>query len=74
MGGGDMSLPESEVRANVRLIAAAPELLEALKRCADALLVAVRFGSEELPGFDPNDHEVIKQARAAIRKATGQEA
>ncbi|OOE15148.1 hypothetical protein BSR09_00660 [Stutzerimonas degradans] len=49
-----------EQEANVRLIAAAPDLLEALEHCVDSL------GSEfALPS------ECIQQARAAIAKARG---
>lgn len=47
--------------ANARLIAAAPELLEALKHCAD-WMAAVTL-SEDTP--------VLMQARAAIAKAEG---
>jgi hypothetical protein len=45
--------------ANARLIAAAPELLEALTRAADLL------------ARDPKHDAAWKQARAAIAKATG---
>ena len=48
-----------EIAANARLIAAAPELLEALKWAVD----------------NPNDDAYwIEQARAAILKATGEQA
>jgi hypothetical protein len=53
-----------EVQANARLIAAAPELLEALK--ALALLVEADYG-----GFDCL--EQWRQAVAAIAKAEGRE-
>ena len=52
-------LPEQE--ANVRLIAAAPDLLEALKECAPAL---ARFGY---------DSESVRKAYDAIAKAEGKE-
>lgn len=55
------------LRANARLIAAAPELLEAL-RC---FLSDTRF--QVGVGGNPNAvHEMIAQARAAIAKAEGQ--
>jgi hypothetical protein len=50
---------ELEVNANARLIAAAPELFEALQRCA-ALLS--RY---------PKHDDAWRQARAAIAKAEG---
>lgn len=49
---------ESEQRANARLIAAAPDLLEACQGLLDALPSATT-------------HPAIKAARAAIAKATG---
>ena len=53
----------SEADANARLIAAAPELLEALITC-------VCLMEHEMP--DPNLYgEIIHKARAAIAKATG---
>ena len=57
-------LPHTEeAKANARLIAAAPELLEALERLADA------YERLKPPGYPLSDRE--KQARAAIAKATG---
>ena len=54
----------NEWKANARLIAAAPDLLEALKEIVDA---ADGAGWEQL---DPS----FKKARAAIAKATGEQA
>lgn len=54
---GDLSI-KSEVEANARLIAAAPELLEACKRAFDQTDKDAR----------PADWEML---RAAIAKATG---
>ena len=47
-----------ESLANAKLIAAAPELLEALKNCL--------FGVEKMIGWE----EVSEQAKEAIKKAT----
>lgn len=51
--------PQETVEANARLIAAAPELLEALK----ALLDIAPFGSTNA------DREIHRQAEAALAKA-----
>lgn len=52
--------------ANARLIAAAPELLEALQLCmADMVLTEAHYGEH------PAAQKAIDQARAAIAKATG---
>lgn len=56
-----------ESTANARLIAAAPELLQALK---DALYCLETVAKNE--GFDI-EVGVVPQARAAIAKATGRE-
>lgn len=65
IGGFDRSDPEqlAEALANARLIAAAPELLEALIELADE--VADRFDLDS-----PSTNPSIKHARAAIAKAT----
>lgn len=55
-----------DVLANARLIAAAPELLEALDILTDVLANQI-----EIAGHDPADDVRIKLARAAIAKATG---
>lgn len=52
---------ENEKQANARLIASAPELLAALQAC---------FESGQLTPLTPN---VLRQARLAISKATGEE-
>jgi hypothetical protein len=54
---------EEQAEANARLIAAAPELLEALKEI-------VGFWDSIVPGECVNDMHV--KARAAIAKATGE--
>jgi hypothetical protein len=54
----------AQVRANALLIAAAPDLLAALKR-----LLATTFPGTE--GHDPDCRCVIHEARTAIAKAEG---
>lgn len=49
-----------EIAANARLISAAPDLLDALKRMVD------------VPGGEDGDFRAIAAARAAIAKATGE--
>ena len=58
----------SEVEANVKLFAAAPELLAALKRC-ELLLRSKRHACEDNNLCHLLDSH-ISQARAAINKAT----
>lgn len=54
--------------ANARLIAAAPELLEALEYCERAMTLAVACS-----GATPEEGSALQKARAAIAKATGGE-
>jgi hypothetical protein len=59
-----------ELQANARLIAAAPELLDALRKAIDALAGGLwDYG----PGQDEHDqcNQVVDECRAAIAKATG---
>ena len=56
-------LASDEVTANARLIAAAPELLEALTDAADML---------RLMGVDMKGHEMTRKIASAIARATGQ--
>ena len=73
---GSLERETEETRANARLIAAAPELLEALQE----LLAAERANSLEIVGRDTDGHPLNaagaarKKARAAIAKATGEQA
>jgi hypothetical protein len=57
----------SSALANARLIAAAPELLEALRELADAFSCEITFEGVK----QPEDPAIVK-ARAAIAKATGE--
>lgn len=68
---GDYARSKSEGLANARLIAAAPELLEALEWCADTLAVFVDDGSA---APDSVVGKNLTTALAAIAKATGGEA
>lgn len=58
-------------RANARLIAAAPEMLEALNKCEDVIGTAVLHGH-----LIDNPHspvwEALREARAAIDKTRGE--
>ncbi|OZI38998.1 hypothetical protein CEG14_05535 [Bordetella genomosp. 1] len=73
INSGDPHRPayRAECDANARLIAAAPELLEALQELADD--IADRFDMDS-PSTNPGIKHCIKQARAAILKATGEQA
>lgn len=64
--GGDRMME----KANARLIAAAPELLEALQKCEYTLTNMV--GMSDLCAKELQ--KSIDKARAAIKKATGEEA
>ena len=52
---------------DARLIAAAPDLLDALIMCCQSM-------SSVLPAFNPFDQAAYDKARAAIAKATGEQA
>jgi hypothetical protein len=57
-------------KANARLIAAAPELLEALELCLQKLAAMAEHFGDRWP-FDLNRVRAETAARAAIAKATG---
>ena len=64
-----------EIEANARLIASAPDLLNALAGCADALREAGKdFAQANKLAVRPNLYELHERcARAAIAKAKGGE-
>lgn len=62
--GPDNTWIDCVSEANARLIAAAPDLLEALH-------LAVKMAETGMCDFNPHDEYVMNKARAAIAKATG---
>ena len=60
----------NEMQANARLIAAAPDLLEALRTCVAVIEIQQRFCESTAEGKAAWD-ETLDHARAAIAKATG---
>lgn len=64
-GGSEYRSP-AECAANMRLIAAAPELLAALRQCASRLAEWVDSGSR-----DTRDLVAVRDAKKAIAKAEG---
>lgn len=65
-------VPEPEAAANARLIAAAPDLLEALVDTLDSYVSLVECG--DCGSWDPEQEDHVRKARAAIAKATGGDA
>jgi hypothetical protein len=59
----------AEQNANARLIAAAPDLLEALQLASDMLHDVANAPGDPL--YDPTLHKACADARAAIAKAEG---
>lgn len=71
----DVSLPSDEVRANARLISAAPELLEALEAMVERIEYYAECKADGTPNIEDWAYTYssgdMKKARAAITKATG---
>jgi hypothetical protein len=66
-----MFLEHNRREANARLIAAAPDLLEALKGALGSLLYVQYEYGDQVGGWGVRDDR-IRKAREAITKATGQ--
>ena len=72
-GHFDFVLPmadDEDFQANAALIAAAPCLLSALEGILDRYTGLVNSG--DAGNWDPEDEDVVKQARAAIKKSRGE--
>ena len=72
VGGWPDAASKDEMLANANLIAAAPELLEALRLCSYVLHDMPNAADDPL--YDPTMAEACRLARAAIAKAEGGEA
>ncbi len=64
--GRDVALVREFHEANARLIAAAPDLLEVARWVVDW------FGNMQEKNMEPEEFEVLAEARSAIAKATGE--
>lgn len=64
------NVQEANAIANGRLIAAAPELLEALEKFVEDYTEMVNSG--DCGFWDPENEDKVKAARAAIKKAKGE--
>lgn len=62
--------PESDIISFCPLHRSAPDLLAALRNTRECLYRAVR-ANVDIPGYDPAGHTKIREADAAIAKATG---
>jgi len=70
---GDTGIHEDECRANARLIAAATDMLSALRSSRDVLARAIKAAAPDLfeSDEDVNEHLTIKRMDAAIARAVG---
>jgi hypothetical protein len=64
-------VPMKVHRANARLIAAAPELLEATLAARRAFINLLEMGLMPSKEYDPDTQKLIDQMHEAIVKATG---
>jgi hypothetical protein len=62
---------EKESEANANLIAAAPELLEALKKAKEFISNGIEFGFIRMPDEGDSAHETLPIILRAIKKAEG---
>ena len=63
------TISPNQAKANAQLIAAAPELLKALKEILECFITAVGLNENDLD-TDGFDYAAVKNARVAILKAT----
>lgn len=70
---GERGIHEQECRANAQLIAAAPDMLSALRSSRDVLARAIKAAAPDLfeSDEDVNEHLTIKRMDAAIARAIG---
>jgi hypothetical protein len=67
-GSADERRPEAVCEANANLIAAAPEMYEALKEAIENLEQTLRWRGE---GWECSEDDLLGNARAALAKAEG---
>ena len=66
-GMGDYYVSEKECHANARLIAAAPEMYEALKEC----VYQIHLAYSRIPGFPDDAKQAFDNGLAALALANG---
>lgn len=67
----EAGLPEEELHANMRLVAAAPKLFDALEAITDELEHAYDSANEPGSEFEKVRLELVTEARAALELAAG---
>lgn len=75
-GFHEPEVDKAVTKANARLIAAAPDLLEALRKADQFIANGIELGFIRMPDADTPDpaHKTPEIVRAAIAKATGEQA